>query len=103
MNELSLFRCLADPTRLLILQHLSAGGDQTVTQLVETTGQERTNVSHHLARLRACGLVHNRPEGKRVFYSLGHSRLKDLLAISSEVGLHIATADPQACVAEGCC
>ncbi len=103
MNEFSLYRCLGDPTRLTILKHLAAGDDQTVTQLVERTGQERTNVSHHLSKLRECGLVRTRPDGKHTRYSLGHAGLKDLLALSGGLVEHIVAENPDACIAQGCC
>ena len=103
MNEISLFRCLGEPTRLSVLRQLAQGTEHSVSELVELTGQERTNVSHHLAQLRTCGLVRTRNQGKQVLYSLGHTALKDLLELSAQVAEHIAAEDPEACVTEGCC
>jgi ArsR family transcriptional regulator, cadmium/lead-responsive transcriptional repressor len=103
VNEHSLFRCLGDPTRLLVLKNLADGDERTVGQLVELTGQERTNVSHHLAQLRACDLVRTRNEGKHVLYSLGHTSLRDLLELSQRLVIHIKAEDPESCPVEGCC
>lgn len=54
----------------------------------------RTNLSHHLACLRGCGLVVAVPQGRRTRYELG-----DLLGL-------VLAADPQACptaATEECC
>jgi ArsR family transcriptional regulator, cadmium/lead-responsive transcriptional repressor len=103
MKELALFRCLADPTRLTVLQHLAAGGEHTVTELVDRAGQERTNVSHHLAQLRACGLVRTRNDGRNVLYALAHSAIAGLLATAAGLAAHMDVGDPKACLVEGCC
>lgn len=73
-----LFRGLGDPTRLAILQVL-AGGERRVTDLVAELGTSQPNVSGHLACLRDCGLVVDRPEGRAVFYSLASDDLFDVL------------------------
>lgn len=103
MNKISLFRCLNDPTRLAIIEHLCDQEECSVTQLVALTRQERTNVSHHLAQLRACGLVRTRNDGARVLYGLAHTTLGELIENSGRLVEHIKAVGPQVCVAEGCC
>ena len=49
-------RLLADRTRATIMAML-AGGPHCVCELVHATGERENNVSNHLARLRAAGLV----------------------------------------------
>ena len=51
-----LFRGLADPSRLSILEALSEG-PLTVNTIVERTGLSRTNISNHLRCLSDCDLV----------------------------------------------
>jgi DNA-binding transcriptional ArsR family regulator len=51
----SLFRGLADPTRLAILQQL-ATGEARVVDLTTTLGLAQSAISTHLACLRNCGL-----------------------------------------------
>lgn len=75
----ALFRSLADPTRLTILQHLVVG-EHRVVDLVAHLGLAQSTVSGHLACLRACGLVAMRAEGRQSFYSLAHPELLDLFA-----------------------
>lgn len=64
-----LFRALADPNRLAILQHLS-GGEHRVRDLVEHLGFAQSTVSVHLQCLRECGLVTVRAEGRASWYAL---------------------------------
>ena len=65
----SLFRSLADPGRLVILQHLRQG-EHRVRELTEHLGLAQSTVSAHLACLRDCGLVTSRAEGRASVFSL---------------------------------
>jgi len=51
-----LFRSLADPTRLAIVQHLALG-EHRVVDLMAHLGLAQSTVSGHLSCLRDCGLV----------------------------------------------
>lgn len=73
-----LFRGLGDPMRLAILQAL-ASGERRVTDLVAELGTSQPNVSGHLACLKECGLVVDRPDGRAVHYSLAATDLFDVL------------------------
>ena len=64
-----LFRGFADRTRLSLLIALTAG-ERRVVDLVREVGGSQANVSGHLACLRDCGLVVDRPAGRQVFYRL---------------------------------
>ena len=75
----SLFRGFADPTRVAILQAL-LDGERRVADLVEQVGGSQSNVSGHLACLKECGLVIDRPgERRQVFYRLSGPEVVDLL------------------------
>ncbi|MBA2497282.1 MAG: winged helix-turn-helix transcriptional regulator [Acidimicrobiia bacterium] len=74
-----LFRGFADPTRVAILLAL-LGGERRVSDLVDAVGGSQSNVSGHLACLRDCGLVLDRPGGRRqVFYRLARPEVVELL------------------------
>jgi ArsR family transcriptional regulator, cadmium/lead-responsive transcriptional repressor len=80
-----LFHGLSDPTRLAILLQL-LDREQRVTDLVQSIGSSQSNVSNHLACLRECGLVVDRPAARRqVFYSLAHPELIDVLAATERL------------------
>jgi len=74
-----LFRGFADPTRVAILQVL-LDGERRVADLVELVGSSQSNVSGHLACLKECGLVLDRPgERRQVFYRLSGPEVEELL------------------------
>lgn len=103
MNTRSLFRCLADETRLAIVQCLADEGELCVSALVERVGEEQTNVSHHLAELRSCGLVVGRRDGRRKDYRLAHAALAELVDDAEALTEHVECTEPEICRAEGCC
>ena len=74
----ALFRSLADPARLAIVQRL-AHGEARVVDLTRSLGLAQSTVSKHLACLRDCRLIDFRMEGRQSFYSLTRPELIDLL------------------------
>jgi ArsR family transcriptional regulator len=64
-----IFQALAHPTRIAILEFLSAG-ELSAGALIEKLAMEQATVSQHLAVLRAKQLVLNRKAGNQVFYSV---------------------------------
>lgn len=84
-----LFRGLAEPRRVAILLAL-LGGERRVTDLVQAVGGSQSNVSSHLACLRDCQLVVDRPGPRRqVFYRLAGPEVADLLRAAE----HLLTAN----------
>ena len=75
--SLALLRSLADESRLRILG-LLAGHERSVEVLAAELGLKLPTVSHHLARLRAVGLVTFRPEGNSRIYALDVEALRRL-------------------------
>jgi DNA-binding transcriptional ArsR family regulator len=80
----SLFRGLADPTRLAIVQYL-ATGEARVVDLTRQLALAQSTVSGHLACLRDCGLVTARPEGRQMFYSIAQPELSGLLSAAERL------------------
>lgn len=79
-----LFRSLADPTRLMIVQHLILG-EHRVVDLTEHLGLAQSTVSAHLACLFDCGLLSRRTQGRASIYALAPTPLNDLLAAAEQV------------------
>jgi ArsR family transcriptional regulator, arsenate/arsenite/antimonite-responsive transcriptional repressor len=68
-------KALADETRQKIM-NLCCCQELTVNEIVEALGNvTQPTVSHHLAILRAAGLVKTRSEGKHIFYTLNQEQL----------------------------
>jgi len=79
-----LFRSLADPTRLAIVQHLALG-EHRVVELTQHLGLAQSTVSGHLACLRDCGLVSFRPQGRASVYFLARPEVLELLTAAERV------------------
>lgn len=75
-----LFRGLADPSRLAILEALRAG-ERAVSEVVEETGLSQPNASGHLACLKDCGLVASRQAGRFIYYRLADPRIEEVLRV----------------------
>ncbi len=88
----SVFRMLADPTRLHILWVL-ADGEADVTALTEACGGSRTAVSQHLAKLRFTGMVETRREGRRIIYRIRDGHLARLVREGLNLADHIVTGE----------
>ncbi len=65
-----IFRALAHPTRIAIIELLRDEGEVAVSTVYERLGLEQANTSQHLAVLRDKHLVVARKHGNQVFYSL---------------------------------
>lgn len=80
----NLFKGLAHPVRVRVLEILAASAEQsaTVGQLLEETVLEASHLSQHLATLRRHGVVTSRREGSTVVYTLAHPGVAELLAIA---------------------
>jgi len=66
---LNVFEELTDTSRRQILAELRSGA-KNVSDLCESTRLKQPNVSNHLARMRARGIVHAEKTGRQVYYSL---------------------------------
>jgi len=69
ISPASLFRTLADPTRLRILR-LIGESEVCVCYFVEALQLSQPKISRHLAYLRRSGIVRARKDGKWVRYSI---------------------------------
>ena len=74
----SLFKEVSDASRLRIFW-LLCHCETCVTNLSCMMEMSAPAVSHHLARLRAAGLVDSRRQGKEVYYRAAHTRAATLL------------------------
>ncbi|OIO03058.1 ArsR family transcriptional regulator [Candidatus Desantisbacteria bacterium CG_4_10_14_0_8_um_filter_48_22] len=72
-DELSLFRCLSDETRLRIMLLLSIK-ELCVCQLEWALELIQAKVSRHLTVLKNAGLVRDRRDGLWIYYSLTKPR-----------------------------
>ena len=67
-------KTLADPTRQMMISELRSG-EKTVGEIAEAIEIIQSMASHHLAILRARGVVKTRREGANVYYSLVNPKI----------------------------
>lgn len=68
MEAAETLKALAHETRLLAVCCIGEG-EKTVQELEAFLETSQSNVSQHLSRLKAAGILKSRKDGKQVFYS----------------------------------
>ena len=86
----SLFRVLANDTRLRILHSIARGSEVSVNEIAEEVGAATTTVSNHLQRMADQGIVATRREGTRIHYRIDDPCVGGLM----ELGLCLLGHDP---------
>jgi DNA-binding transcriptional ArsR family regulator len=87
-DQTNVFRALADPTRRQILADLREG-ELAAGEIAARFSISGPSISRHLSVLKAAGLVEERREANRIYYSLVEERL----ALS--VGNFLSTVCPE--------
>jgi ArsR family transcriptional regulator len=79
----ALFRALADPARVRIVNMLAtAGGEVCGCDLTEGLALSQPTVSHHLKKLHESGLLEREQRGKWAYYSLKSDAVATLAAVT---------------------
>jgi ArsR family transcriptional regulator len=78
----AIFRALADPARIRIVNLLAASGEPVcVCELTPALELSQPTVSHHLKKLTDAGLLERAQRGKWSFYSLSGEALARLASL----------------------
>ena len=78
----ALFRALADPARVRIVNALATSDDPVcVCELIEPLGLSQGTVSHHLKKLTDAGLLEREQRGRWAYYSLSPEAASTLAAL----------------------
>lgn len=80
----NLFKAIAHPSRVQILEYLSTG-ERCVCEIIDELGLEQSNVSQHLAVLRRENLIDSRKQGLKVMYRIKHVEILALLQKAQEI------------------
>ncbi len=78
----NLFKGLAHPLRVRILEVLADAEETSVTDLLVDSGLEASHLSQHLSVLRRHHLVVSERKASQVFYRLAYPQIADLLAVA---------------------
>ena len=74
----TVFKALADPTRIRLLQYLAAsgGGTACACHLPAALGISQPTLSFHMKKLHDAGLVHRHRRGRWVHYTVRNETLR---------------------------
>ena len=78
MNEVDVFKALADPTRLKILECIGKG-EKCICEVIPYTGKSQPNVSQHLKVLKNAGIVDERKDGTRIIIKASNDEIYDII------------------------
>ncbi len=65
MSEIEVYKVLADPTRLKILEFIK-DGEKCICEIIPHTGKSQPNVSQHLKVMKYAGIINERKDGTRI-------------------------------------
>ena len=79
-----LFRSLAHPARIRVLEVL-ASGERSVGEMLPLVGIEPSHLSQQLGVLRRAGLVTSRKNGSSVIYAIKDELIIELLKVAKKL------------------
>ena len=85
-----IFKALADPTRVAIVNRLAAGDACCVCDLTDAFELAQPTVSHHLRILRDAGLVYSERRGTFAYYWLVPEAIERLRAVFTGPALAVS-------------
>lgn len=74
-------KAIAQPTRLRIIE-LLRDGEHCVCEIFPAIGHEQSNTSRHLQMMLKAGVLNQRKDGLKIFYSLRHSEVLELVELA---------------------
>lgn len=85
----NLFKGLAHPVRVRVLEVLSAAEEVSVAELLGDTGLEPSHLSQHLAVLRRHNLVVAERRASQVYYRLAYPQVAEMLKAARSLLLEV--------------
>jgi ArsR family transcriptional regulator, arsenate/arsenite/antimonite-responsive transcriptional repressor len=83
-----LFRALADPARVRIVNVLATCGEPVcICDLIEPLDLSQPTVSHHMKKLADAGLVEREQRGKWAYFTLNDDAVSKLAAVADLKGV----------------
>lgn len=98
-KKVAILKGLAHPVRLSIVEAL-ADSEMCVCDIVEMFHFDRTTISKHLSMMKDLGILEDRKEGLKVYYSL---RIRCLPSMLSCVGKVVEGENPETVFVMECC
>ena len=85
----NLFKGLAHPVRVRVLEVLAGDDSVSVADLLADTGLEASHLSQHLAVLRKHNLVTAERRASLVYYRLAYPEVADLLTVARQLLIQV--------------
>ncbi len=76
-----LFRALADPARVRLVNILATSGPVCACELQEPLGLSQPTVSHHLKKLTDAGLLEREQRGRWAYFSIDEEAMARLAGV----------------------
>jgi DNA-binding transcriptional ArsR family regulator len=90
-----LFKGLAHPLRIRLLELLADGAEHSVAELQRLSGLEASHLSQHLGVLRRHRLVASTRRASHVFYRITDADVAELLAVARRLLTAVLVADAE--------
>jgi len=87
--QAEIVKVLANPIRIVMIQHLKKNGPMTVTELKDLFDVRISAVSKHLKLLREYGIVQDEKKANKVYYTLSVPCITDFLGCTIEIAKKI--------------
>lgn len=84
MNEVDIFKALADPTRLKILECIQ-NDEKCICEVIPFTGKSQPNVSQHLKVLKNAGIIQERKEGTRIMLKISNPEMYRIIDLVKQL------------------
>jgi ArsR family transcriptional regulator len=83
MSKVEIFKALADPTRLKILECIK-DEEKCICEVIPYTGKSQPNVSLHLKVLKQASLVNERKDGTKIMLSIADKNVFKLIDLAEK-------------------
>lgn len=90
-KKVKVFKALADPTRLQILNFLK-DGERCVCEIIPAIGKAQSTISKHLDVLYEAGILDRRIDGRRTLYRVRDNKVFDIIKAVESIVLEDVTA-----------
>ena len=98
-QKVAILKGIAHPVRLAVVEAL-ADSEMCVCDIAEMFHFDRTTISKHLTLMKNLGILEDRKEGLKVYYSL---RIRCLPSMLSRIEKVVEGNDPERLFVMGCC
>ena len=78
MSEIDIFKALADPTRLKILECIR-NSEKCICDIIPFTGKSQPNDSQHLNVQRKAGLIQEHREGTKTLIKASNKKIYNII------------------------